>query len=112
MIASASVGSVSRTGTSGSSEPSTSMSAKRRARSDFSPTTIREGCRLSWSAFPSRRNSGEKITWSVPSRLRTSSTKPTGTVDFTTMVAVGLTAATARITASTEVVSKESDSGS
>ena len=48
---------------------------------------IREGCRLSVSARPSRRNSGEKTSWSVPSRARAPVTKPTGTVDFTTISA-------------------------
>ena len=38
------------------------------------PTTIRAGCRLSCRARPSRRNSGEKMTASVPRRSRTSST--------------------------------------
>ena len=52
------------------------------------------------------------MTWSVASRLRRPVTKPTGTVDFTTIVADGFAAITSRTTASTDSVSKASLSGS
>ncbi|KTF08026.1 hypothetical protein MGSAQ_000478 [marine sediment metagenome] len=61
---------------------------------------------MSCSARPSRRNSGLKITCSVPSRARTSRVKPTGTVDLTTITACGASRVTSRITSSTLEVLK------
>ena len=89
-----------------SSAPSTSRSAKRRARSLTSPTTMRLGWRLSSRALPSRRNSGLKMRLSVPSLSRSPLVKPTGIVDLTTMTASGLVAMTSAMTPSTEEVSK------
>ena len=106
LIASASVGSVSSTGTSGSSEPSSSRSANCLPRALRSPTTIRDGWRLSWSARPSRRNSGLNTIGSPGVAASIRSVKPTGTVDLTTRVASGAAAWASARTRSTELVSK------
>ena len=53
------------------------------------PTTIRSGCRASWMAVPSRRNSGFDTT-ATSGRSRSCSTsrvEPTGTVDLLTTTA-------------------------
>ncbi|MNN42544.1 hypothetical protein D3C81_1567310 [compost metagenome] len=61
---------------------------------------------MSYSAFPSRRNSGEKMMLRVPNRSRSSSVQPTGMVDLMTITASGLIATTSRTTDSTEPVLK------
>ena len=66
-------------------------SAPTRAAAAWSspPTTIRSGCRASWMAVPSRRNSGFDTT-ATSGRSRscsTSSVEPTGTVDLLTTTA-------------------------
>ena len=71
-----------------------------------SPTTMREGCRLSYSALPSRKNSGEKMRLSQWYCSRALAVKPTGTVDLITITALGSMAMTLRITASTLPVLK------
>ena len=106
-MASASVLSVSSTGTSVSTAASASSRAKASPAGPRSPTTIREGWRLSWSARPSRRNSGEKSTRSVPSRSRSAAVNPTGTVDFMTAVARGSISRMSATTCSTLLVSKK-----
>ncbi|MNE60071.1 hypothetical protein D3C80_1551950 [compost metagenome] len=63
--------------------------------------TMRDGCRLSYNALPSRRNSGEKITLSMPSFSLMDWVKPTGMVDLMIITAFGLIAVTSLITAST-----------
>ncbi len=86
--------------------------ANSRPGSVSEPTTIREGWRLSWSARPSRRNSGlnriEAPAWASRSVL----VYPTGTVDLITTVAAGFAARAALVTRSTVEVSKRSVSGS
>lgn len=61
------------------------------ARSLATPTTIRSGCRVSFTAKPSRRNSGfQASSASAPagassaSRAASRAAEPTGTVDFPT----------------------------
>ena len=66
LIASASEEGTNNFGTSFSSDALSSKSANKMARSDISPTMIRDGCKLSYKAFPSRKNSGENIKFSVP----------------------------------------------
>ena len=70
LIASASVESVYNCGIFSLIAPSASNWPKRRALSESSPTTIRDGCKLSYKALPSRKNSGEKIKFSVLNSLR------------------------------------------
>jgi hypothetical protein len=111
LIASASVEPTIWTGLSCEAVPASSRSAKTLASAVASPTMIRLGYRLSWSAWPSRRNSGENST-SRPCSLVIRSEKPTGTVDFTTGTACGATSTTVRITDSTDEVSKASVLGS
>ena len=72
---------------------------------------MREGCWLSLSALPSRRNSGTKTT-SVLSCSDCPRQKPTGTVERTASVAAGSAAWASRSTFSTERVSKRLVSGS
>ena len=112
LIASACLASVSRTGVVGSSAASSIKSANSLPRSERCPTTIRDGCRLSCSALPSRRNSGENRMLSVLCASHMRSANPTGTVDLMTMVASGAMARTCSMTASTELVSKKFASGS
>ena len=59
------------------------------------PTTTRSGWRLSWTAVPSRRNSGLETTVmsSRPVTCSTSVAVPTGTVDLLTTTAPGTRAA-------------------
>jgi len=52
--------------------PSTNRSANSLALSDYSPTMMRDGYRLSYNDCPSRKNSGEKTMFLVPSRPLTS----------------------------------------
>lgn len=76
------------------------------------PTTMREGRRLSYSALPSRRNSGEKtIRWSAR-RAESFSVQPTGMVDYITIQALSFTARTAAMAASTLEVPKKFFCGS
>ena len=103
--ASASVDDISSTGTSGSTAPSRINCANVRPASESSPTTMRDGCWLSCSAWPSRRNSGEKKIVAPGCRSRMSSVNPTGTVDLITIAASGFTASAPAITLSTERVS-------
>ncbi len=70
------------------------------------------GMQVVITALPSRKNSGEKIRFSVPSSSRIRSVKPTGMVDLITINAPGLMAITSRITASTVLVLKLLVSGS
>ena len=68
-------------------------SSPTRAAADWSsaPTTIRSGWRLSWTAVPSRRNSGldTTVTSCRPSTRSTTRVEPTGTVDLLTMTVPG-----------------------
>ena len=105
LIASASVEPVNITGPQVSA-PAVSRSAKPCAAGVVSPTMIREGCRLSQSARPSRRNSGENRIASLPCSARIRAVKPTGTVDLTTTVAPGAKRRASEITCSTLAVSK------
>ena len=73
---------------------------------------MREGCRLSYSARLSRRNSGLKRMRSVWNSSRAFAVYPTGIVDLMTIQASGLTESARRITASTAEVSKVSSLGS
>ncbi len=73
---------------------------------------MRLGCRLSHSAFPSRRNSGEKMMRREGWAWRIRTVKPTGTVDLMMTVACGACRDTASMTCSTDVVSKCMVSGS
>ena len=86
--------------------PSISKLAKISARSDFSPTIMRDGYKLSYKALPSRKNSGEKIILSTPNFAFNCSVKPTGTVDLITIIALGLIDNTSCTTDSTLLVSK------
>jgi len=52
------------------------------ALSLISPTTILDGYRLSYNAFPSLKNSGENIMLLVLYFFRASLVYPTGTVDL------------------------------
>ena len=56
------------------------------------PTTMRSGCRKSWTAVPSRRNSGLDTTDTSGRRSTRSTTlvEPTGTVDLLTTTAPSL----------------------
>ena len=83
-----------------------SKSANCSARSDCSPTIILEGYRLSYKAFPSRKNSGENMIFSHPVSSLTFAVYPTGTVDLITITASGLIFITPAITASTDEVLK------
>ena len=106
LIASASVLSVSSTGMSFLTAPSTNKSANTWPCSERSPTTMRLGYKLSCSALPSRKNSGENIKLCVMCFNRMRSVKPTGTVDLITIVACGLMANTSAITDATDLVLK------
>ena len=56
------------------------------------PMTILSGCRKSWIALPSRRNSGfdTTLTSDLPRVSSITAAEPTGTVDFVTTVASAL----------------------
>ena len=73
---------------------------------------MRLGCRLSYSALPSRRNSGENSSRLQPNASAARSVYPTGTVDLMTTSAPGLTLPTSESTASTVEVLKICRSGS
>lgn len=72
----------------------------------FSPTIIREGYKLSYSALPSRKNSGENIILLHSNIFLTLLVYPTGTVDLIIIVASGFIDNTLAITASTLLVLK------
>ena len=76
------------------------------------PTTMRDGYRLSFNVFPSRRNSGENKIFSVRYIPHSFLVNPGGTVDLMTMHASGFTFRICPATASTEVVSNRFLSGS
>ena len=84
-IASASVASVNKRAISVLFAPCCNKPAKIAARSDCSPTIIREGYKLSCNAFPSRKNSGEKRILSLPNCAFIFLVYPTGTVDLSTI---------------------------
>ena len=67
---------------------------------------IRLGYRLSYNALPSRKNSGLNRSFVFAYFLRISPVNPTGTVDFITITARGLTSDARAITSSTESVLK------
>ena len=87
-MVSADAGSVTRTG---APRDSNSVATRAAAAWSSAPMTMRSGCRKSWTAEPSRRNSGLETT-RTSSRSSTSSTtrvEPTGTVDLLTTIASG-----------------------
>ena len=98
--------SVNNTGISSLIAPSFKRLANFSALSLCSPTIILEGWRLSYKAFPSLKNSGEKIMLSASNISFTLFVYPTGTVDLITIVASGLIDSTFAITASTLLVLK------
>ena len=106
LIASASVGCVKRTGTSLSKAFRSNISAISCPLSEHSPTTIREGYKLSYNAFPSLKNSGEKTIFSVLNFAFNSNVYPTGTVDLIIKVASGRMIRAFSITSSTVEVLK------
>jgi hypothetical protein len=73
---------------------------------ECSPTTILEGYKLSYKAFPSLRNSGEKMILKSGCFSRCSCVYPTGIVDLIMIVAFELYLETSKITLSTVDVSK------
>src|SRR5699024_11376117 len=90
--------------------PSCNNSAKISAFSRDSSsqeTIIREGYKLSYKAFDSRKNSGLNKMFFVLYFLRTDSVYPTGMVDLIIIVALGLAFNTNSITVSTAEVSKK-----
>ena len=106
LIASASRVPVNNTGTSTFFDPDNSKFAIFFAFSERSPTTMREGYKLSFKARPSLKNSGEKIMLEVLKCARCVSTKPIGMVDFMMMMHFGAILVTSVMTFSTDVVSK------
>ena len=86
--------------------PSANKLANFLALSDFSPTIIRDGYKLSYNALPSLKNSGENIIFYVLNIFLTFFVYPTGTVDFITIIASGFTDKTFAITTSTLLISK------
>ena len=94
---------------------SSAHSARRKANSSAlswspeslgTPTMILEGWRLSYSALPSLRNSGEKMTLWILFSLQNLSVNPIGMVDLMTMIASGHTDCSCLMTDSTEPVLK------
>ena len=81
--------SVNNVGISSLIAPSFKRSANTLALSLFSPTTILEGYKLSYKAFPSLKNSGEKIRLSMPYFSFIDLVKPTGIVDLIIMIDSG-----------------------
>ena len=67
---------------------------------------MRDGCKLSYNALPSLKNSGEKIILLNLYFFFILSVYPTGIVDLITMVAFGFNLIASLITESTEDVSK------
>ena len=106
MIASASVLSVNNTGVSSSSDASFNKPAKTSASLVCAPTTILDGCKLSYKARPSLKNSGEKIIFSYWYFSRIVFVYPTGIVDLIMIVAWSLYFKTVSIASSTLDVSK------
>ena len=86
--------------------PSFNKFANSIALSDFSPTIILDGYKLSYKALPSLKNSGENIIFVIPYFFFIDSTYPTGIVDFITIVVSRLIEITFSIMSSTELVSK------
>ena len=112
LTASASVGFVNKTSIFSFNAPSTRSFANVCAACFIfsllsgAPTIILEGYKLSYNALPSRKNSGEKIIFSVSYFFLTLSVYPTGTVDLITIIASLFTLRTSSITCSTDEVSK------
>src|SRR3954471_12889297 len=83
---------------SGAATPRYSDATRTAAAWSSAPITMRSGCRKSWTAEPSRRNSGFDATFtsSRPRACSTTRVDPTGTVDLlTTTDSSGSTWATA-----------------
>ena len=106
LTASASVGSINLTTTSSFKQLSFNNLANFSALSDFSPTIILDGYKLSYNAFPSLKNSGLNIIFSISYFSFIACIKPTGTVDLTTIVVFIFISFTFFIISSTVDVSK------
>ena len=68
---------------------------------------MRDGYKLSYKAFDSRKNSGLKIIFLVLYFLRTEAVYPTGMVDLIIIIASGFVFNTSSMTASTAEQSKK-----